>query len=121
MFTYEHIQKFNVTEIGVYKYIVSNAEKVPFMTTRELPEALHISISTVLRFCEKVGCNGYNEFKEQMKVYLKTADLKPPMEDLQAIVTIHSRLNPRIFGMFYGKNTSFMTPFCMIFCKMCAF
>ena len=66
MFTYEHIQKFNATEIAVYKYIVSNAEKVPFMTIRELSEALHISTSTVLRFCEKIGCNGYNVFEEKI-------------------------------------------------------
>lgn len=97
MFTYEHIQKFNATEIAVYKYIVSNAEKVPFMTIRELSEALHISTSTVLRFCEKIGCNGYNEFKEQMKVYLKTADLKPPMEDLEELQCYFTCVNTSVF------------------------
>ena len=39
----------------------------------------------------------------------------------ECMVTIHSWLNSRIFGMFYGKNTSFTAPFCTIFCKMCAF
>jgi Transcriptional regulators len=95
MFTYDVIQKFNDTEIHIYKFIVANLDKIPYMTIRELSELLHISTSTVLRFCEKVNCGGYNEFKEKMKEYLKTVSIKPPMEDLEELQ-----------HYFHGVNTS---------------
>lgn len=36
MFSYEEIQKYNETDICIYKYIVSNIDKVQYMTIREL-------------------------------------------------------------------------------------
>ena len=36
MFSYEDIQKYNETEMSIYKYIVSNIDKVQYMTIREL-------------------------------------------------------------------------------------
>ena len=36
MFTYDVIQKFNDTEIHIYKFIVANLDKIPYMTIREL-------------------------------------------------------------------------------------
>lgn len=95
MFTYDVIQKFNDTEINIYKFIVANLDKIPYMTIRELSDKLNISTSTVLRFCDKVNCSGYNEFKEKIKEYLKTANIKPPMEDLEELQ-----------HYFHGVNTS---------------
>ncbi len=46
MFSYEEIQKFNETEILIYKFIISNIEKIPYMTIRELASDIHISTST---------------------------------------------------------------------------
>ena len=36
MFTYDVIQKFNDTEIHIYKFIVASLDKIPYMTIREL-------------------------------------------------------------------------------------
>lgn len=41
MFSYDNIQKFNETEIQMYKFIVDNGEKIPYMTIRELGEVMH--------------------------------------------------------------------------------
>lgn len=97
MFTYDIIQKFNNTEIGIYKYIVSNTDKIPYMTIRELSKALHISTSSVLRFCDKVNCNGYNDFKEKVKDYLKTANIKTPMQDLEELQHYFTCVNTSAF------------------------
>lgn len=43
VFSYEEIQKFNETDIHIYKYILSNIEKVQYMTIRELSGELHTS------------------------------------------------------------------------------
>ena len=66
MFSYEEIQKYNETDICIYKYIVSNIDKVRYMTIRELAKAIHISTSTILRFCNKNNFEGYSDFKEAL-------------------------------------------------------
>ena len=67
LFNYESVQTFNDTEIAIYKYIISNVEKIPYMTIRELSKSLNVSTSTVLRFCVKNNCNTYKEFKKNLK------------------------------------------------------
>ncbi len=37
------------------------------MKIRELAELCHVSTSTVLRFCGKMGCNGFTEFRYALK------------------------------------------------------
>ena len=53
MFSYEEIQKYNDTDIRIYKYIVSDLDKIQYMTIRELAKELQVSTSTILRFCNK--------------------------------------------------------------------
>lgn len=55
MFSYEKIQKLNDLELLVYDYIMKNKQVVIFMTIRELADAVHVSTSTVIRFCKKDG------------------------------------------------------------------
>lgn len=50
MFSYEEIQTYSGTDIRIYNYIVSNINKIQYMTIRELAKELHVSTSTVLRF-----------------------------------------------------------------------
>lgn len=76
MFHYEVLQSYNDLEMLVYKYVISHKEEVRYMTIRELAEAVHVSTSTVLRFCKKTGCDGYSEFKVQFKMYLKQENKK---------------------------------------------
>lgn len=71
MFDYEMLQSYNDLEMLVYKFVMTHKEEVRYMTIRELAEAVHVSTSTVLRFCKKTGCDGYSEFKVQFKMYLK--------------------------------------------------
>ena len=58
MFTHEMIKSFNQLEMDVYNYIISNEEKVVYMKVRELAEEVHVSTTTILRFCKKVGGGG---------------------------------------------------------------
>ena len=67
MFSYEEIQKYSETDIRIYKYIVSDIDKIQYMTIRELAKELQVSTSTILRFCNKNNFDGYSEFKEALK------------------------------------------------------
>lgn len=71
MFTNEEIMSLNELEMSVYQYVLKNKEKSAYMKIRELAEEAHVSTTTVLRFCKKMGCMGYSEFKVQFKQYLK--------------------------------------------------
>lgn len=61
MFDYEIIQSLNELEMLVYNYITTHKQEVKYMTVRELADAVHVSTSTVIRFCKKNGCDGYSE------------------------------------------------------------
>lgn len=85
MFSYEEIQKYNETDIRIYKYIVSDIDKIQYMTIRELAKELQVSTSTILRFCNKNNFDGYSEFKEALKKEITLRAARPPMEDLQEL------------------------------------
>ena len=97
MFSYEEIQKYNESDIRIYKYIISNTDKVQYMTIRELAKELQVSASTILRFCNKNNFDGYSEFKDALKkeMTLQTACL--PMEDLQELSDFFARANSSAF------------------------
>lgn len=71
MFGYEVLRSYNELEMLVYNYIMEHKEEVKYMTIRELAEAVHVSTSTIVRFCKKTGCEGYSEFRVQFKLFLK--------------------------------------------------
>lgn len=71
MFSYEVLQSFNHLEMLVCTYVMEHKAEVQYMTIRELADAVHVSTSTVIRFCKKTGCDGYAEFRVQFKMFLK--------------------------------------------------
>ncbi|WP_066187842.1 MurR/RpiR family transcriptional regulator [Gracilibacillus timonensis] len=70
LFTHEMIASFNELELAVYNYISHNREKVAYMRIRELADATHVSTATILRFCRKIDCEGFSEFKVKLKMSL---------------------------------------------------
>lgn len=45
------------------------------MKIKELADEAHVSTATVLRFCKKLGCEGYSEFRLRYKEYLKNQQI----------------------------------------------
>lgn len=67
MFRAEEIRSLNELEMEVYRYVADHRATIPYMRIRELAAAAHVSTTTVLRFCKKMNCNGYSEFRFRMK------------------------------------------------------
>ena len=67
MFSVEQIKTLNELELEIYTYVTKYPDKVKYMRIRELASEVHVSTSTVLRFCRKLDCNGYSEFKLKLK------------------------------------------------------
>lgn len=97
MFSYEKIQSFNQLEFTVYDYVMKNGKQVLFMTIRELASAVHVSTSTILRFCKKLDCDGYAEFRAQLKVYLEQNEEKKPTSDVFEILNYFKSANNEEF------------------------
>lgn len=81
MFEYKTLQSYNDLEMLVYSYVMEHKEEAKYMTVRELAEAVHVSTSTVIRFCKKTGCEGYSEFKIKFKQYLEEDRQKKQIKD----------------------------------------
>lgn len=86
MFTHEMIASFNELETSLYNYISKNSEKVAYMRIRELADETHVSTATILRFCRKINCEGFSEFKVKLKMHLEE-DKKTILKDTQLAVT----------------------------------
>lgn len=93
MFTYKEISSLNQLELIVYNYIIKNTDKVMYMTIRELADAAGVSTTTVLRFCKKMNCDGYSEFRVRFKLYLEH-DVKPPVSfGISEIISYFKSIN----------------------------
>lgn len=97
MFSYDDIQKYNETDMNIYRYIVSNIVKIPYMTIRELAGEVYTSPAAILRFCNKNGCQGFTEFKEILKQKMEILDTSHPLPDLQELSAFFSRANSGAF------------------------
>ncbi|EPC0892447.1 MurR/RpiR family transcriptional regulator [Citrobacter freundii] len=71
MFSHAAIASLNNLEMLVYNYVIKNRDKVMYMTIRELADAVGVSTTTELRFCRKLKCEGYSEFRVRFKLYLE--------------------------------------------------
>lgn len=71
LFHHQQIAQMNKRELMVYNYVSSHLEEASRMNIRELAAACQVSTTTVLRFCSKLECDGYTEFKYQLQQILK--------------------------------------------------
>ncbi|WP_205952254.1 MurR/RpiR family transcriptional regulator [Pantoea stewartii] len=68
MFAHHDLATLNDLELQVYQYIIRHRESVSYMTIRELAEQAAVSTTTVLRFCRKMHCEGWSEFRIRLRL-----------------------------------------------------
>lgn len=86
MFTCEQIRSLNNLEIEVYNYVITHMDRMLRMKIREVADETHVSTTTVLRFCAKMGCDGYAEFKYKLKDYMQAKHQEPKKEDYTLLI-----------------------------------
>lgn len=86
MFSYEVIQSLNNLELTLYEYIMKHSKKVIYMRIRELASEAHVSTTTILRFCKKLNCEGFTEFKLKFKIYIEENNIKKVNDDTSEII-----------------------------------
>jgi len=93
MFNYKIMQSLNDLELLLYRYIMKNIEKVIYMRIRELADEAHVSTTTILRFCKKVNCEGYSEFKVKLKMYVERNENSKVNNDTSIIIDFFKKLD----------------------------
>lgn len=109
MFSSEEIQSFNELEMSIYNYIIRNKQKVVYMKIRDLAGEAHVSTTTILRFCQKIGCEGYSEFKLRLKQYLKNDTQKQPDMDVSVIRDYLQRVETAGYQAALDKALAILT------------
>ena len=62
-----HRQQLNNTDMGIWKYILQHRAAVRHSSIHELAKACHVSTTTIVRFAQKLGLDGFGEFKMLLK------------------------------------------------------
>ncbi|AIR06079.1 MULTISPECIES: MurR/RpiR family transcriptional regulator [Cedecea] len=97
MFTHAAIANLNGLEMMVYNFVIKNKDKVMYMTIRELADAAGVSTTTVLRFCRKLNCEGYSEFRVRFKLYLEQTESQPANFGSSEIISFFKSTNNEEF------------------------
>ncbi|AGF55513.1 DNA-binding MurR/RpiR family transcriptional regulator [Clostridium saccharoperbutylacetonicum] len=66
---------FTEGELSICSFILKNPEKIAGMSTRDLGMATFTSKAAITRFCRKIGCDGYNDFKLKFASEIKSINL----------------------------------------------
>jgi DNA-binding MurR/RpiR family transcriptional regulator len=103
MFTAEEIQSLNELELSLYNYISHNKEKVIYMRIRDLAKESHVSTTTILRFCKKMDCDGFSEFKVKLRMYIDNEKLITIKDDKTIFLEFLDRTSSESFQKTIDK------------------
>lgn len=103
MFNAENIRGLKELELMLYNYVSKNKEKVIYMRIRELASEAHVSTTTILRFCQKMQCNGFSEFKVKLKMHLKGQKSVQIIDDKTVFMEFMNRVSSKSFQSDISK------------------
>lgn len=97
MFTHDVVSSFNELELSIYNCIIKNKTRISHMKIKDLADEAHVSTATILRFCKKLGCEGYSEFKLRYKEYLQQSELFMTDSEETTVKGFLTRIDSREF------------------------
>lgn len=91
-----NLNKLSAVEQEIYRFVVNNLEKVPYMRVRDIAADAHVSSTSVFRFVQKVGFDSFPEFRFYIKTHLEKVHDQAHQKQLSLEERIKS-LNMTIF------------------------
>ncbi len=88
----EVITNLNPLEYDIYFYLIQNKDMIVSMKLKDLANQLHVSTAMITRVCQKLGFEGFGEYK----AYLK-------LEEHEQVSTNTFQLE-HIFNFFYSVD-----------------
>ena len=65
---YDNYKSLNENDKYIWKYILNNKKECENMSIQDLAANCNVSHTTILRFAQKLGLNGYSELKFCLKL-----------------------------------------------------
>lgn len=109
MFTTKQVKSLNDLEMEVYQYIMQHINSVPYMRIRELATETHVSTTTILHFCKKMGCAGYSEFKWKLKELVGQKKIDKVKENFTEIRTFLNQIEANKYEQLLEEATAIIS------------
>lgn len=77
LFEKAHKLQLTDTEKSILSYFEEHPSAIAHMTLSDLCAQLYTSNATIVRFCQKLGLSGYNDFKYLLRSELRTSKMEP--------------------------------------------
>lgn len=116
MFSIQNIQELNDLEMSVYQYVMQHQDAIPYMRIREFASDAHVSTTTILRFCKKMGCDGYSEFKLKVKEHIGHKGNVNVPEDISELRVFLERMDSEIYQQKLNEAASIVAKADRVFC-----
>lgn len=97
LFSKNVLGQFSELDYEVYHFILKNSDKIPYMTIREVANEAHVSTTTITRFCKKVNCDGFSEFKVRYKLETERIREQQDHYDSSIVLDFLQRASTELF------------------------
>lgn len=103
-----NIKNFTKSESEIADHIIKNPFFVVQMPIVELAKKISTSKSALIRFSQKIGYNGFSEFKFDLSRYLVSSNQDEPNNKILSIVSDYAEYINRIGTMISIKDLSYI-------------
>lgn len=97
LFSKQALSQFSELDYEIYNFILKNSEKIAYMTIREMANEAHVSTTTITRFCRKLNCDGFSEFKVRYKLEAEKSKNHQKRYDFSIVLDFLQRANTQAF------------------------
>lgn len=97
LFSKQALSEFSDLDYEVYNFILKNSEKISYMTIREMAKEAHVSTTTITRFCRKLNCDGFSEFKVKYKLETEKQKNNSKRYDFSIVLDFLERADTEAF------------------------
>lgn len=92
------IRSLSSNELNILKFVYEHGEEILNMSIQDFSARVSYSSSTVLRFCRKLGCSGFAEFKYQLRSQNVDRE-KPPKPSAKQEFNINRLMESMCFNI----------------------
>ncbi len=92
MITIDKIKQLNDLEYEIYNYLINNPTKVDKLKLKDIADILHVSSSMITRVCQKLGYDGYGQFKVELRFENSQEQFKQDT-DLNYLINYFNKIN----------------------------
>lgn len=104
MITVDKMKNLNELELEIFQYIITHKKEVLSMKLKEIADTIHVSPSMITRVSQKLGFEGFIEWKTEMKME-KYNDSRQKERTLNYIVDYFHKVDNKEFDQEIYKAT----------------